>query len=180
MKSKLRKSDYIRIYRMLDKVYPLDFDCGALCGSACCLADGEDYVMYLLPGEEKMFSGKEDWFIHGRDRAEEYEFPDSWSGYVHYIRCKDAPRCRREMRPIQCRTYPLAPYIDGNGVFTMIVNDDELPYTCPLVSGEMELNEDFKSVTFEAWKQLLCDPLIYDLVEADSRARDQRFLSSRR
>ncbi len=168
MKSKLKKTDYIEIYKMLDKVSPVDFDCGKLCGSACCIVDDTDYVMYLLPGEEKMFTGREDWLIWGKDRVEDYEFPDSWSGYVYYIRCKNAPSCDREQRPIQCRTYPLTPYIDDDGILRMIYDRSEKPYRCPLIDDLTELNEDFIRVTYEAWKRLLRDPHIYDLVEMDS------------
>ena len=33
---------YRAIYRLLDRVSPLDTDCGALCGAACCTSAYED------------------------------------------------------------------------------------------------------------------------------------------
>mgnify|MGYP007056181559 CR=1 FL=1 len=174
MKSKLKKSDFTEIYKMLDEVSPVPYDCGTLCGCACCMAEGSDYVMYLLPGEEKMFTGKEDWLEWGKDRAEDYEFPESWHGYVYYIRCKNAPLCHRSKRPIQCRTYPLTPYIDEYGVLELIYNTGDYPYNCPLVDNYEKLDDDFIRATYEAWKKLLTDPYIYDLVELDSCGRDPK------
>ena len=172
MKSVLKKSDYIEIYKMLDKVSPVPYDCGTLCGSACCMVQDKDYVMYLLPGEEKMFTGKEEWLDWGKDRVEDYEFPESWYGNVYYIRCKNAPVCHREQRPIQCRTFPLAPYIDEDGVLQLIYNTGDYSYRCPLVENYDELDEEFIRVTYEAWKRLLRDPYIFDLVEMDSEMRN--------
>ena len=36
MKSTIRKNTYKAIYRLLDRVSPVDYDCGTLCGAACC------------------------------------------------------------------------------------------------------------------------------------------------
>ena len=48
-----------KIYQRLDKVTPVDFDCGKLCDEVCCVYDAEDYrneelALYLLPGEEEL------------------------------------------------------------------------------------------------------------------------------
>ena len=47
------------IYERLEKVTPVDFDCGSLCGEACCVYDlknpEEELALYLLPGEELMY-----------------------------------------------------------------------------------------------------------------------------
>ena len=71
MKSSTTKITFLAIYRFLDKVSPLDQDCGQLCGAACCtcgsqtdscdLCDEDDFGIYLLPGEDKVFDRKEDW-----------------------------------------------------------------------------------------------------------------------
>ena len=47
---------------------------------------------------------------------------EQWQGRVYFIQCKTAPYCPRKSRPIQCRTFPLAPHIDENGMFHMIMN----------------------------------------------------------
>ena len=61
----------------------------------------------------------------------------------------------------------------------MILNQDDLPYECPLITrnsllgGDITLNEDFVQKTYEAWQKLLQDPLILDLVELDSETRKE-------
>lgn len=178
MKSRLKRDDYKRIYEMLDKVSPIDGDCGKLCGSLCCTCDENDASdefdmgIYLLPGEDKLFTKKEDWLVWSTERAEDYEYPDSWHGKVYFIHCKTPPVCDRGKRPIQCRTFPLAPHLTEDGSLVMITYSGGLPYECPLISDSIKLNDDFVKTTWDAWNILITDPLIYDLVEMDSRYRD--------
>lgn len=185
----LSKGSYQAIYRFLDNFSPIQGDCGDLCGAICCLCSTEsdestpssesdenaDFSMglYLLPGEDQMFTGDEDWISWGSLDAEEYEFPESWHGRVPFFQCKNAPFCPREKRPIQCRTFPLAPHIDEDGLLYMIYNRDPLPYDCPLISKKEEytLNEDFIKATWRVWSHLVRDPKIMDLVEMDSMIR---------
>ena len=81
MKSTLGKRSFQAIYRYLDKFNPISSDCGALCGSVCCVCrtdpddttphaetdENADYSMglYLLPGEEQMYTFDEDWISWG-------------------------------------------------------------------------------------------------------------------
>ena len=74
MKSSIKKDTFNRIYRLLDQVSPVDYDCGELCGAACCTCQDPDMGIYLLPGEEKMFTRDEDWLSWGWCMAEDYEF----------------------------------------------------------------------------------------------------------
>lgn len=218
MKSSIKKNTFKAIYRLLDKVSPVNGDCGLLCGSICCTYEYEnaDYSniddaartatdsssstgdtgngghpeapdaiccskgsgdddfslgIYLLPGEEKLFSGDEEWLGWSWAYAEDYEFPDSWRGKVYFLRCLNAPHCDRAMRPLQCRTFPLAPHIDEDGELCMIYQNGPVPYTCPLITDKIPLNDDFVKATYTAWKRLIEDPLIYDLVEMDSDYR---------
>ena len=108
MKSTIRKSTYKAIYRLLDKVSPLPSDCGQLCGAACCNCGGDDKIedglefdmgIYLLPGEEKLFTRKESWLKWSVEDAEDYEFPDSWSGKIYFVRCKTPPHCPQGAAP---------------------------------------------------------------------------------
>ena len=50
----------------------------------------------------------------------------------------------------------------------MLYNDNELPYLCPLIEEEIPLNNSFVKATHTAWKHLLSNPGIYDLIWADS------------
>ena len=96
MKSKIKKEEFEEIYRMLDKVSPVDFDCGKICGAICCRdVDGEDMGMYLLPGEEKIHDRKDKWLEWSKERAEDYDFPDSWKGTIYFVKCADPSKCRR-------------------------------------------------------------------------------------
>ncbi|MCL2121230.1 MAG: hypothetical protein FWH28_03155 [Clostridiales bacterium] len=179
MKSTILKKTYVAIYRLLDRVSPIRGDCGALCGQACCDCDdlaadaskASDMGMYLLPGEEKVYTRREDWLTWSVDPVEYYDFPDSWRGMVYFIKCNNAPHCVRKLRPIQCRTFPLAPHITKSGSFHLILNTDALPYVCPLITEQIPLNRSFIRATYTVWKRLIKDPLIYDLVKMDSGRR---------
>ena len=186
MKSSIKKDTIKAIYRLLDRFSPINGNCGKLCGSICCTYEYEtssesqpsidenlSLGLYLLPGEEKLFTGREDWLEWNWEYAEDYEFPESWHGKVYFLKCKTAPFCHREMRPLQCRIFPLTPHLDENGQLFMIYQSGQLPYTCPLISEKIKLNDDFVKANFTVWKHLLRDPLIRDLVEMDSYFRIQ-------
>lgn len=178
MKSSIRKRTYKAMYRLLDHVSPVNIDCGTLCDAICCTYgsghDSKDFQLgiYLLPGEEKVFSKKDDWLIWSSERAEDYDYPDSWYGKVYFVRCKTPPICPRHLRPLQCRTFPLAPHISKNGELKLILSKSDLPYKCPLITEGMELTPEFIKATYTVWKRLIKDHLIYDLVNMDSRSRE--------
>jgi len=169
MKTEISERKWKAIYRLLDRVSPLDYDCGQLCGAACCSCggdseeeDGTDFDMglYLYPGEDKIHDRNDGWCKWSVEQAEEYDFPESWQGDIYFIRCKTPPSCPREKRPLQCRTYPLTPHIGGNGRLYLIRNHGELPYSCPLVEKSMELNPDFIRATYTVWKPVAAPCII--------------------
>ncbi|QIB69477.1 hypothetical protein Ami103574_09115 [Aminipila butyrica] len=181
MKSNIKKKTYQAIYRLLDRVSPITEDCGALCGAACCTCGGDsqeeegldyDLGIYLLPGEEKLFTMKEEWLKWSVEYAEDYDFPDSWFGKVYFVRCKTPPVCPRESRPLQCRFFPLAPHLSEEGRLQLIWSTSELPYSCPLITEKRALNASFIQATYTVWKHLIRDTLIFDLVEMDSQDRE--------
>lgn len=176
MKSSVKKSTYKAIYRLLDRVSPLNGDCGALCGSACCTygeIDDEELGIYLLPGEDKLFRGDEEWLRWSCEDALDYDFPDSWYGDLFFVRCKTPPHCPREMRPLQCRFFPLAPHITEDGRLVLILHSAKLPYPCPLLESPdtYPVQPDFIKATYTVWKHLIRDRLILDLVRMDSEDR---------
>ena len=172
MESTIKPSTYKAIYRLLDKVSPIDSDCGLLCDAACCAQDsGDDMGIYLLPGEEAVHD-KNDWKNWSEEDAQDYEFPASWTGTVCFIKCKNSPHCDRSKRPIQCRSFPLVPHLRPDGELVMVYNDFELPYSCPLIEDEIPLNDDFVQATATVWKHLIRDQRIFDLVLEDSIARE--------
>jgi hypothetical protein len=183
----ISKEKYEKIYQLLDKVSPIKGDCGRLCQAACCQAEpsyqegiqnadyeeGGELGMYLLPGEEVMLKGEDAWIRLKKESKEEYEFPPSWPKEVIFAGCKGPAACKRKKRPIQCRSFPLYPHLDKEKGLCLIYCDFELPYLCPLIEEQSRLNEDFILATYEAWKMLLEDKAVYDLIEMDSQAREE-------
>jgi len=157
------------IYKRLDKVSPTNYDCGKLCGEICCVYDkynsDEEVGLYLLPGEELIYE----------DNNEDFELyyipPDETYNYdLYLVKCVNPPHCNRNIRPIQCRTFPLIPHIE-NDKFHLIIDEEEFPYTCPLVHKENKLNKDFIEVTYKVWKILIKNPAVYNLIKVDSKRR---------
>lgn len=181
MKSTIKKSTYEAIYRLLNRVSPIKENCGMLCRFACCVCDDKESLdpefslgIYLLPGEEKLFSKDEDWIEWSYSDADELDYPDSWTGKVPFIRCKTPPNCKREKRPLQCRFFPIAPHFLEDGTLKLILFPmDQLPYICPLIKDRVPLTPAFIKANYTVWRRLITDPLIFDLVEWDSSDRDE-------
>lgn len=167
-----------KIHQRLNHVSPLDYNCGKLCGEICCIYDDEDYsnddlLIYLLPGEEDLYRKSETFELKHFD-IKEINYPYSWKDGVYTVKCLNPPKCERQIRPIQCRTFPLIPHIDRNNHFYLIYDDSQYPYRCPLIEENIELNKEFINETYKAWRLLLKNRLIYDLVDMDSRKRENR------
>ena len=125
--------DYGYLYKKLNLRTPLKTDCGCLCENACCVdTDGVELGMYLFPGEEEMFTGKDNF------KVEESEL-EYGNKKAKILFCK--PYCNRKERPLSCRIFPLFPYITREGDLKVIV-DPRGRGVCPLY--KMELN-DFNS-----------------------------------
>lgn len=167
--------NFKEIYELLDKVNPIDSDCGLLCGAACCQQDAseEDLGIYLLPGEASVHDKSDSWLDWSEEDPEESGFPESWTDPVDFVVCHGPKSCKRWLRPIQCRTFPLEPHLTEDGKLFMIVNSMELPYACPLVDEYTKIDSEFVDVTKKAWSRLIQDQRIYDLVYEDSRYRDE-------
>ncbi len=165
--------DYQKIYNLTAYVTPLKEDCGHLCGSICCRPDRENTLgMYLFPGEEKMFTGREDWLQWEQRDPREDDFPPSWVDPVYFVSCTKP--CPREKRPLSCRLFPLAPHLLSDGRLILIYETLELPYSCPLISKNITLEQDFIDVVAQCWQELLKDRRIRDLVIMDSAVRERQ------
>lgn len=168
----LKARDYKHLYGITAGPTPLKDNCGELCGSACCRPGKHGELgMYLFPGEEVMFSRREDWLIWEEHDPADYDFPASWQGTVYFVRCNGA--CPREMRPLACRFFPLAPHLHRDGRLQLIYETMDLPYRCPLITTHHPLEPGFISAVEQTWRVLLTNRLIRDLVEADSRRREE-------
>ena len=144
---------YKEIYEKLDGVSPDPFDCGKICGSACCHSDDSEYGLYLLPGEENLHEDS-DW--NSMERTE----------YGMFVQCKGPGNCDRSRRPMQCRTFPLMPVINDDGEIQVEINDIETAYSCPLIDSDTELEESFVAATKEAWTELAGDAEIREFIRS--------------
>lgn len=167
---------YKEIYAVLDEG-PVAYDCGSLCGSACC-SDlsfcGEDPYIYLLPGEKEYLDDAGSSIHIKRQNRREHDLPASWGEYVYIACCPGNVNCERAVRPIQCRTFPLYPYITEEGELEMRLCYMDLPYSCPFVEKRSVVSDDFYRAALKAWKMLIEDKAIRDLVILDSRNYDNR------
>ena len=162
---------------MLDEVSPLSYDCGQLCNSVCCSNDtftDEDSYIYLLPGEKEYLESIGCNIPIEKQDAKDHFLPASWGRFVYLMNCPDGIGCDRRFRPIQCRTFPLTPHLKKKGVLELIPCDTDIPYECPLIRDDIKLNDDFREATLEAWKLLIEDRAIRDLVKMDSKERRRR------
>lgn len=122
--------------QLLTDVTPLNADCGALCGRACCRADesGEN-GMLLFPLEERYYENDSDFIVHSDGR----------------IVC--GGHCQRDNRPLACRMFPLI--ILKNGKVKMDVRAWPV---CPLMeSGKQGLSQAFVQKVAEAAQILMAD-----------------------
>ena len=133
----------LRAYARIGELTPLSFDCGQMCGKACCAPDEDGQGgMYLFPGEEGLFAG-ENWC---------HILP----GSIPPILVCDAP-CPREKRPLACRIFPATPYF-SKGVWTVRM-DARARAVCPLSSGGIRgLSRDFAYAARDAMRIIAADP----------------------
>lgn len=164
--------DWNKVYRLLNDVTPLPVDCGKLCGAACCSEWEKGVGMYLLPGEETMFTMTEEWLSWEEHSTKDYEFCPAWSGVVYFVRCNGT--CPRDKRPFACRIFPLAPYLSESGDFKLIL-EEGAALLCPLVkAGDIGLlDRRFQARARLAWEELLKNPLLRDDVLWESRRLDR-------
>lgn len=175
---------YRELYKKIDAVSPVPFDCGTLCEKACCgvkdydRAVAEDSMgIYLYEGEAELLKEEPDWLEWGRETvSEEDYFPESFVGReVYFVRCKNPLECNREYRPLQCRIFPVSPHLVHPGAenehLILIWNDLDLPYTCPLLEEETALSTEWLKAVYEVFDVLLEDPLHRDMVRMDSEDR---------
>lgn len=164
--------DWPKIYKLLDEITPLKQNCGELCNAVCCTEWDKGVGMYLLPGEDCMFTGKEEWIDWEEHSTEEYEFCPSWSGNIKFLRCKGY--CLREHRPLACRVFPLMPYLTKAGNFTLKFDVELGSRICPLVQKEdiNFLDQEFVRRVEQVYLILLKDRLIRDDIEWQSRRLD--------
>ena len=145
-----RKALLAGAYAYLSEVTPLRYDCGALCGAACCKENeshgGEDECgLLLLPGEKELLSG------------EDYAFLPKESGVLAVC----GGDCRRDMRPFACRIFPYYPKITrAAGRFAIDLRPDpRAERICPILweKRRRKVRVDFLRAARKAVRLLLTD-----------------------
>lgn len=191
----LSVEQYRELYEKLDAVSPVPYDCGTLCGKACCgvseydrPVEDDEMGLYLYPGEEELLREDPDWLNWSEEQVEEEDveevdglaalFPPSFLGKsLCFVKCKDPLHCHRENRPLQCRFFPTQPHLLNAGTrrerLILIYNDMDLPYRCPLIEEEPPLSKEWLKTVYEVWEVLLEDPLVRDMVALDSLEREE-------
>lgn len=111
-------------YSLLEKTAPLGrFDCGQICGRACCTDKAGD-SMELFPHESELYADKYDFEIK--------------AGEISLIKCSS--KCDRCDRPLSCRLFPLFPLVRKaeNGTYEVkVITDPRARIICPLADLEV-------------------------------------------
>ena len=160
---------YLQVYRLFDESTPLIRDCGSLCNKACC--HGDDYGMYLFPGEKKVFDMlKPEWAkIELSDF--EYEYNNK-KKKTHILFCDG--ECDRYQRPLSCRIFPLTPYIDKDKQLRIII-DPRAKSLCPLTFGTKisDFDRRFVKNVKRAFSVLSKNKEVYAFLDTYSRQLDE-------
>ena len=168
----LSKEDFQKVYEILDSATPISGDCGKKCGALCCLPKPifqyNSLLIYLLPGEDSLHDKEDPWLKWYSLNTKKYLFPKSWGKRFRAVRCSGPSKCKRNLRPIQCRTFPLMPYLTPDEKLQLILYNQPLPYQCPLITDSISLNKPFAENVRKAWKILLQDTRIFDYVKGES------------
>ena len=134
---------------ILEKVTPLNTDCGLLCGAACCFDESDaGGQVWLFPDEEDT---PRDWAEIAQTRMPVTQRK------VKAINCKKM--CNRNLRPFLCRIFPLVPYYSQRRERWDVRMDRRAWMLCPLSrSGIRGLNPEFVAAAREAVTILSKDP----------------------
>ena len=166
---------------MFDRVPALPYDCGKRCNSICCRSDPfpeAHLFLYMFPGEEAVHDLSDPWIKWEVQRTEDHYIPASWGETFLTVRCNGPEHCKRDKRPIQCRSFPLEPHLSETGQLELIYCNFYIPYTCPIMDEKLPLSEEYLETVYAAWKKLISDPLIYDYVKEVSDSRRERSLKN--
>ncbi len=145
-----------------------EFDCGELCAKDnngepyCCTV--ENAIPLLFKSEYEYFNEKGDlWYIWKAQSEDEKEIEESARKDQVFCDCGGASNCKRDLRSITCRTFPLEPYIDRRGVFVGLtflydftIKDDETgKIKCPLTKKPAHIRQEFVDASFIFWEKIM-------------------------
>lgn len=144
-------------------------NCGELCGYHCCRSHeaDENLGMYLIPYEYEVVQSRLDieYEVHS---SYTYDLPRPLKRQ-YYVFCHNNSGCLRKMRPLQCRTYPLEPHLNGD-ILQLVIEKDQL-HACPLIDQQQIWRPEFVKGVYEAWQLLLEEDKIKTYIISLSETR---------
>lgn len=168
------KKIFEKAYAYMDETV-IDGNCGELCNYICCnpdCNDGEEMGIYFMPYEYE--SLHKDNPIFDKEKIEYHNSEDycltEKIDYLLYGYCNSTFNCNRELRPIQCRTYPLIPHIKNKKL--QLIMEKQNCFDCPLPDMFDQWRKEYIEGIYKGWKELIKIKEIYDLVEFDSLERE--------
>lgn len=152
IKNRALREAYERLYHKT----PLGFyNCGRLCDGLCCRGDCQG--MWLYPGEEELFEGKEGFEIC--ETEGNYGYP--------MVICSG--ECNRAERPLACRIFPLFPLVtEIDGKIKIEVIYDPRASMCPIAKEKMPLDRSFIKEVRKAALYLVRDEKMLEYMKAVS------------
>lgn len=170
------KAIYKKAYDYMD-VTLIDGNCGEYCNYNCCRDENEGNKMgiYLYPFEyETMLED----YVLDNDLMYEYHSHEDYFMAAHlegqyFLYCGFDKGCLRDLRPIQCRTYPLEPHIT-KGELKLVIEKNQI-HDCPFVLKEDKWHPDFIEGIYKGWQELIKIDEVRKLVIHDSRNRVNSF-----
>lgn len=115
-----------KAYKLTENVTPKKYDCGELCGGACCKnlsTLSSESGMMLLPFEKEFLI---------ENGACGYTYKTDTEG-TDYLVCEG--KCNRKFRPFACRVFPY--YADFSGKRIKIKKDIRAAAICPVINARV-------------------------------------------
>lgn len=151
-----------KAYEYLERVTPLKYDCGKMCGKACCNGEGE---IWLLPDEEELFKDRDGFEIKALNG--EYN-----------LKCNAPCDENRAIRPFCCRIFPYFPIVsrEKEKLHVRLIIDPRGISFCPLSRGEKRCEKSFERAVRKAVR-LLCQEERYFKFFSEQGATLEEILS---
>ncbi len=116
-----------KAYEFFERVTPLYYDCGKICGAKCCGGSDKD-GMLLFPGEETFFENNSEFSVYYEAKYD-----------CMAVRCKGI--CSRNERPLSCRIFPF--FLYNNSGKISVAPDIRAIDFCPILINKEEVDKKF-------------------------------------
>ncbi|GBE40509.1 hypothetical protein BMS3Bbin09_00391 [bacterium BMS3Bbin09] len=180
MKTRISEKKLKSLYQLLSDPM-IDFDCGELCapgngGIPVCCAN-EDVVPVLFNEEYKYhWKNGRFWKRMPPINKEIKKFIEEAEDYYVFAKCPGPAGCERSKRALNCRTFPLEPYLDKDGGIMGLAYSDTNGIDCPLIGKPMKIfNPVYVRNVIKFWEEMFeYYPEEKETYMEESRKRDRR------